>query len=47
MWKDIETSEDLLGYRFHARLLKEIVLDNLCCQPLLVYLAIGDMVKVA
>lgn len=28
MWKDIETSEDLLGYRFHARLLKEIVLDK-------------------
>ncbi len=19
MWKDIETSEDLLGYRFHAK----------------------------
>lgn len=28
MWKDIETSEDLLGYRFHAKLLKEIVLDK-------------------
>lgn len=28
MWKDIETSQDLLGYRFHARLLKDIVLDK-------------------
>lgn len=28
MWEDIETSEDLLGYRFHAKLLKEIVLDK-------------------
>lgn len=28
MWKDIETSEDLLGYLFHAKLLKEIVLDK-------------------
>lgn len=28
MWKDIETAEDLLGYRFHAKLLKDIVLDD-------------------
>ena len=28
MCKDIETSEDLWGYRFHAKLLKEIVLDK-------------------
>lgn len=28
MWKDTETAEDLLGYRFHARLLKDIVLDE-------------------
>lgn len=28
MWKDIETEEDLLGYRFHAKLLKNIVLDE-------------------
>lgn len=28
MWKDIETAEDLLGYRFHAKLLKDIVLDE-------------------
>lgn len=24
MWKDIETAEDLLGYRFHAKLLKDL-----------------------
>lgn len=28
MWKDTETAEDLLGYRFHAKLLKDIVLDD-------------------
>lgn len=28
MWKDTETAEDLLGYRFHAKLLKDIVLDE-------------------
>lgn len=28
MWKDTETVEDLLGYRFHAKLLKDIVLDD-------------------
>lgn len=28
MWKDVETAEDLLGYRFHAKLLKDIVLDE-------------------
>lgn len=28
MWKDIETAEDLHGYRFHAKLLKDIVLDD-------------------
>ena len=27
-WKDTETAEDLLGYRFHAKLLKDIVLDD-------------------
>lgn len=28
MWQDTETAEDLLGYRFHAKLLKDIVLDD-------------------
>lgn len=28
MWKDTETAEDLLGYRFHAKLLKDIILDE-------------------
>lgn len=28
MWKDTETAEDLLGYRFHVKLLKDIVLDD-------------------
>ena len=28
MWKDTEKAEDLLGYRFHAKLLKDIVLDD-------------------
>lgn len=28
MWKDTETAEDLLGYRFHAKLLKDIVWDD-------------------
>ena len=28
MWNDTETAEDLLGYRFHAKLLKDIVLDD-------------------
>lgn len=46
MWKDIETAEDLLGYRFHAKLLKDIVWMITCCQHLLVYLVTGGMVKV-
>lgn len=29
MWKDIETAEDLLGYRFHAKLLKDPQIRNL------------------
>lgn len=28
MWSDNETSEDLLGYHVHARLLKDVILDS-------------------
>lgn len=28
MWKDTETKEDLLGYRVHARMLKNIILND-------------------
>lgn len=47
MWKDTETAEDLLGYRFHAKLLKDIVLDERCFLLPLAFLVIGDMAKVA
>ena len=28
MWSDNETSEDLLGYHVHARLLKDVIFDS-------------------
>jgi len=28
MWKDLETNEDLLGYKVHSMLLKNVVLKD-------------------
>lgn len=29
MWKDLETNEDLLGYKAHSMLLKSVILKDL------------------